>query len=153
MGFNWNDQRSINDLNLFREAAIMETCGEVTYGGNGDPLDADKIESTIDEGSNARNVKRQKMNSITGDSHEGRNNDGGSSVRATVEGGAILANPAVVSIQLRLTAARFKPLTPKMLFDMSQLTSETSPVLAAQLQKRGYHGMNFQKLQRDIQCL
>ncbi|RAL62044.1 hypothetical protein DID88_002531 [Monilinia fructigena] len=136
--FNWNDQRSINDLNLFREAAIMEACGAVTFGAIGDPLDADKIESTIDEGSNERSAKRQKISSTIGVSHEGMHNGGEGSARAATQGGAMLANPAVGSIHLQLTAAKSKPQTPKVPFDMSHLKFQTSLGLAAQLQQSGY---------------
>ncbi|KAB8293325.1 hypothetical protein EYC80_007649 [Monilinia laxa] len=150
-GFNWNDQRSINDLNLFREAAIMEACGAVTFGENGDPLDANKIESTINEGSDERSAKRQKMNSTIGVSNEGMYNGGEGSARAATQGAAMLANHAVGPTQLQLTAATSKLQTPQVPFDTSHLNFQVSPRLAAQPQHSGYHRMYAQRYRRRYQ--
>ncbi|KAI9643245.1 hypothetical protein NHQ30_007861 [Ciborinia camelliae] len=132
--FDWNEQVHIDNLNLFREAAITEACGAITFGKDGLPLSTDDIKSIIHtETSMAQKTRKQKVAATTEALNEEEERSVGEpSTHFETQSQAMSATsiqPAAQPSQLQLTAPPFQP---------SSLGSEPSPELLAQSQQHEY---------------
>ncbi|APA14048.1 predicted protein [Sclerotinia sclerotiorum 1980 UF-70] len=120
--FDWNDQVQINNLNLFRQAAITEACGVTAFEEDGTILKPRWMKSMVGEGTGAQKSRKRKATSIEGPSNGKIQKD--PSLPTQMGSQALTPNlvqspaqtlrprPAAHVFQFRPTAPQFQPTLP-----------------------------------------
>ncbi|KAF7876689.1 hypothetical protein EAF04_001774 [Stromatinia cepivora] len=96
-GFDWNDRAQINNLNLFRQAAITEACGVTAFDEDGAILKPGQVKPRVREGTDERNSKKRKATSIEGPTDDKLQK--GSSILTQMRSQALTPNPVQSAAQ------------------------------------------------------
>ncbi|CAD6443128.1 b34df62d-6309-4606-ae23-6d14d50ff309 [Sclerotinia trifoliorum] len=133
-GFDWNDQAQINDLNLFRQAAITEACGVTAFDEDGAILKPRWMKSMVTEGTDKPNSRKRKAKSIKGPPDDKIKK--GPSLRTQLRSRALTPKP----VQSAAQTLRPQPAAHVFLF------RPTAPQFQPNLPAYGTTGMQLQAL-------
>ncbi|TGO14605.1 hypothetical protein BPAE_0636g00010 [Botrytis paeoniae] len=130
--FDWNDQSQIDDLNLFRMAAIAEGCGIIAFAEDGKILPPSEMRSTIEVTPEEQSSKEWRASTIAESLFDDIQNDTPVSNRSDAQSHVIAsmpvpsparnlqAHPSAPKFQFRPTAPQFQPVTTKFQVDGRQ---------------------------------
>lgn len=163
--FDWDDQVQINNLNLFREAAITEACGVITFGEDGIILPSSQMISRL----TARPLQnKRKADAIMEGSDQGKQNSTDSSTNPEMESRALApdsvqsvtkALQALPNVQLKPTAQPCQPASSRLEptatpytynpadFAIDGVPFQPSPALLERIRNTGYWGADWRTLQ------
>ncbi|TGO47165.1 hypothetical protein BCON_0290g00060 [Botryotinia convoluta] len=121
--FDWNDQSQIDNLNLFRMAAIAEGCGIIAFSEDGKILPPSEMRSTIEVTPEEQSSKKREASTIVESSIDDMQIDTSVSNSSEAQSHVIAsipvpstarnlqAHPSAPKFQFRPTAPPFQPAT------------------------------------------
>ncbi|KAF5876389.1 uncharacterized protein Bfra_002793 [Botrytis fragariae] len=158
--FDWNDQSQIDDLNLFRMAAIAEGCGIIAFAEDGQILPPSEMRSTIEVTPEEQSSKEQRASTIAESSFDDMQNDtrvsnsSDAKIHVTastpVLSGAqnLQAHPSAPKFQFRPTAPQFQPVTTKFQVNSRQPHFNAGPLESDRVRGAPGVGQGLQSLIR-----
>ncbi|KAF7918736.1 uncharacterized protein EAE97_011831 [Botrytis byssoidea] len=105
--FDWNDQSKIDNLNLFRMAAIAEGCGVVAFSGSGKILPPSEMRLMIEVTAEELRSKEPRVSTIIESSIDDMQDD--TRVSNSSEAQSLQAHPSASKFQFRPDASPFQP--------------------------------------------